>query len=314
MRDANSPLVIVAIAAFRRPRMLERLLRALESIDTIANVCVLVADNDAQHRESADLCGHINQAGYRWPIEALIVPERGIAQARNALFERAMQRDFDYIAILDDDEWPESNWLDALLATQRETNADALHGGIVRVFDRKPGPWTAQCVHMADIRHPTGPVDMIAGTGNTLIARRCLESMPTPYFDPKFALTGGEDRDFFTRLKQLGFNFAWADNAIVYEHMTAARTTFKWALTRAYRIGNSDMRVFLKTQPDLSARLREYAKIAGAVVLLPAWFLLTVAMLPERAANSLFKFCRAAGKTAALFGRYHNEYAVVHGA
>ena len=54
---------------------------------------------------------------------------------------------------------------------------------------------------------------MLQGAGNLLIRRAVLEEMTAPWFDPQFALSGGEDQDFFMRLKRAGKRFAWCDEA-----------------------------------------------------------------------------------------------------
>src|ERR1700741_3630743 len=124
--------VIVAIPTFRRPQSLTRLLNALAKLETQARVTVLVADNDAERHEGYDVCAALE--GYRWKLDHLIAPERGIAQVRNALVARAFEHRCDFIAMLDDDEWREPQWLDAFLDVQAETGADALHGDILRDF------------------------------------------------------------------------------------------------------------------------------------------------------------------------------------
>ena len=83
------PDVTVAIPTFRRPEGLERLLVALANLETDARLDVLVADNDTDRRDGIAVVERLRSAGYRWPIAAMVVAERGIAQARNALVERA---------------------------------------------------------------------------------------------------------------------------------------------------------------------------------------------------------------------------------
>ena len=307
------PEVTVCIPSFRRPKGLAKLLEALGALQTHAAVTVIVADNDSETHEASDLCEAVRSKGYHWPLDCIVVKERGIAQARNALVERAQSaHKGEFIAMLDDDEWPSPQWLDEFLRVQKETEADALHGGVVRVFENEPNPAVANCTGIGDWRNPTGALDMIESTSNVLIRRACLEQMPKPWFDPGFALTGGEDRDFFTRLRASGAKFAWADDAVIYAHVPASRATMSWALKRAYRVGNSDMRVFLKYRPKVGARSRELVKIAGVFVLSPL-MLAASAPIPARRGNALAKLYRAAGKTAALFGRHYNEYAVTHG-
>ncbi len=303
--------VLIAIPTFRRPKGLARLLRALEELDTRAEVSVVVADNDAQSREGMALVAELER--YRWPVEAILVPERGIAQVRNALVEHALSRSqASFIAMLDDDDYPSPSWLDVFLREARISGADALHGAVVPEFEIEPGPWARHCQGLMALHRRTGPVAMIHGTSNVLLRREILARMPKPCFDPAFALTGGEDKDFFARLKHLGARFAWADAAVVHSYVPASRSRPQWALQRAYRIGNSDMRVFLKYEPGLLARAREAAKIAGVFFLAPA-LALVCAPLPAWRLAPFCRLWRAAGKLAAVFGSHYTEYAVVHG-
>ncbi len=305
------PEVTVAIPTFRRPRSLKRLLDALAKLETAATVRVLVADNDAEAHEGFSLCEAMR--AYRWPLRAVIVAERGIAPARNALVANALDdKNMQFLAMLDDDEWPGAQWLDALLREQQKTGAGALQGSILFDFDAKPAAWARQFDGMSDIRHASGPVEMLQGAGNLLVSRAALEALPAPWFDPAFALSGGEDRDFFLRLKAAGVRFAWSDEAVAHGFVPATRTTLSWALSRAYSIGNSDMRVFLKYGPGVAARATEFAKIAGALLLSPL-LLVILGFDANRRANVLRRMFRAAGKATALFGRHHHEYAVIHG-
>lgn len=306
------PEVTVCIPSFRRPKGLAKLLEALGALQTDAHVTVVVADNDSEKHEASDLCASFRSKGYRWPLFCEIVTERGIAQARNALVARALELGGNFIAMLDDDEWPSPQWLDGFLRVQKETGADALHGGVIRDYESNPGAAVVHCNGMGDWRGASGAIDMIESTSNVLLRRACVEKIATPWFDPGFALTGGEDRDFFTRLKAAGAKFAWADEALIHAPVPPSRATLGWALKRAYRVGNSDMRVFLKYRPHPADRMREVAKIAGVFALSP-FMIAASAPVASRRGRALAQLCRAAGKTAALFGSHYNEYAVTHG-
>jgi GT2 family glycosyltransferase len=303
--------IVVAIPTFRRPQSLKRLLEALAKLDTQADVTVVVADNDGEKHEGFAICAGLKN--YRWPLDRFVAPERGIAQVRNALVERALAHDCDFVAMLDDDEWPEPGWLDAFLKVQRATGADALHGDILRAFETRPGRLAARCDGIAPLLGETGPVAMIEGSGNILVSRACFEGLAKPCFDPAFALSGGEDRDFFERLRRQGRRFAWAKEAVVNAWVPKSRANLRWALLRAYRVGNSDMRVFLKHGHTAADGAREALKIAGALLLCPVLFVI-LGFASNRAVDALRKLCRAAGKIAAVRGRTYDEYAVTHGA
>lgn len=303
------PEIVVAIPTFKRPVQLARLLGALENLATDARLIVVVADNDAKDHAGYDFCRSIC-ANYRWPLDPIIAEQRGIAQVRNALVERALSYpDADFVAMLDDDEWPSQEWLAGLLTVQAESGADVVEGSILFEGGDQLGKGFDG---VSSMRRPTGPQAMLEGAGNLLISRSCLEKLGSPWFDPAFALTGGEDRDFFERVKAAGGRFAWADEGLAYTVVPQTRQSLDWVMKRAYGIGNTEMRIFLKYRPTSSARLREGAKIASALLLTPLLALI-LAVAPNRAADALRRFFRNVGKLSALMGFRYNAYAVTHG-
>ena len=153
---------------------------------------------------------------------------------------------------------------------------------------------------------------MLQGAGNLLIRRAVLEEMAAPWFDPAFALSGGEDRDFFVRLKRAGKRFAWADEARAHGDVPESRANLGWLLRRAYSVGNSDMLVLLKHRPGLLRLAVELLKILASLLLSPLAAVILAAS-PNRRAIPLQKLFRAAGKLSAMAGTRYNEYAVIHG-
>ena len=241
------PEVTVAIPSFRRPRGLERLLLALEKLETSAHVSVLVADNDAEGREGLALCETLRTRGYRWPLTCIVAEERGIAQARNALVEHVLAEGrADFVAMLDDDEWPDPQWLEAFLRVQQQTGADALHGAVLRAFESAPTPAAENCHGIAPMRERTGLVPMIDSTSSVLIRRACFEGLAKALLRSQFRahrrrrprlLRASETARNALRLGRRGYRHSW---------VPVSRASFGWVLQRAYRTGNSDMRVFLK--------------------------------------------------------------------
>jgi hypothetical protein len=294
MRD-----VVICIPTFKRPQSLARLLAAVAALKTRADIAVLVADNDAQSHAGFDLANAL-APGFRFPLRAVIAHQRGIAQVRNTLIAEALKEDARFVAMIDDDEWPDTHWIDGFLRAAAQTGAGVLQGSIL--FNHPA---------QADIVRASGPAAMLQGAGNLLIARTVLEAMAAPWFDPAFALGGGEDHDFFMRLRAMGIPMAWADEARCFGEVPQTRARLSWMLARAYSIGNSDMLVLLKHQPGLKSRVTELAKITAAVALAaPAALLLAAS---PRRVQPLEKLFRAFGKLAAMCGWRHQEYAVIHG-
>ena len=304
MREPGKSKVIICIPTFKRPKMLRRLLDAIAALETSAELSVLVADNDAQTHAGFDLCHALQN--YRWPLKAVIAEKRGIAQVRNTLIEHALATDAGFIAMIDDDEYPQADWIDQFLKTARDTGADVLQGSILF------GQGSAAAGGHDDIRRATGPIAMLQGAGNLLIRRSVLVEMTAPWFDPQFALSGGEDHDFFVRLSRSGKRFAWSDEARAHGDVPDTRANLGWRLRRAYSVGNSDMRVLLKHRPGLLPLGAEILKILASLLLSPLAAAILAAS-PNRRAIPLQKLFRAAGKLSAMFGARYNEYAVVHG-
>jgi GT2 family glycosyltransferase len=297
--------VVIAIPTFKRPKSLRRLLDAIAGLQTDAEISVLVADNDAEAHQGFDLCAWLAPA-YRWTLRAVIEEQRGIAQVRNRLVAEALKSDADFVAMIDDDEWPEPGWITGFFKAQKQTGADVLQGSILFIQHQcGPSP-------VPDIRNPTGLTEMLQGAGNLLIRRQVLEEIQAPWFDPAFALSGGEDQDFFVRLKRADYRLGWADEARALGEVAGVRHNLGWVMRRAYSNGNSDMRVLLKHRPGPALVMREGLKISAALLLsLPLALILGAS--PNHRRAPLIKFCRAAGKLTAMAGARYNEYAVVHG-
>ena len=91
------------------------------------------------------------------------------------------------------------------------------------------------------------------------------------------------------------------------------RANLSWVLTRAYSIGNSDMRVLLKHRPGLALVPREARQNPGARSCCRRRWPSSSRQARIARLWPLQKLFRAAGKLSAMAGRRYNEYAVVHG-
>jgi glycosyltransferase involved in cell wall biosynthesis len=233
------------------------------------------------------------------------VEEPGISAARNAILDEARRRRVDFLAMIDDDEEADPDWLRELLKMQQNAHADVVGGPVDSVLSHSTPPAIANCDAFRRPPRPAGPVPMIDATGNVLLSCAALDRNGWPSFDSAFGLTGGEDKDFFTRLKKRNASFAWAPMARAREHVPADRANGKWLLRRAYRIGNSDMRI-IRLHGGNGAVL---ASLGKALLLLGSAPLgLPLLAIPSRRLWLMRKWSRSAGKLAALFGSDYREY------
>ena len=309
----TSPNTVVCIATFCRPLGISRCLDALGKANLRGVSRVIVADNDAVGRAGFTVCEEKKNAGLPFPLTAIVVTQRGISQVRNALVAEAIKDPrVEFIAMIDDDEWPLSDWIQSLLATQQQTGADIVGGPVERVF-AAPVPPYLKSANLADFsKIQTGAVEFVDGTCNVLIRADLFRQRKTPWFDPAFDLLGGEDTDLFLGLKLQGARFAWSSEAIVNEEMPVSRSSARWMLERAYRIGNTYSLVNRKHRPPGFGTLRETLKIAATMAFV-AMNLVVFFWHPARRFEAVRLAARVLGKIAGLMGSGHAEYRTVHG-
>ena len=232
--------VAVCICTYRRPHLLARLLKALEAQETenLFTFAIVVVDND-EHR-SAELCVAQNAETMSVSIQYRVEPRRNIALARNKAIENAAG---EFVAFIDDDEYPDRNWLAELLKASDKYQADAVLGPVVPEFETSPPSWVVRGWFFERPNHLTGERLSWAKcrTGNVLLRRRML-LLDATWFRPEFG-TGGEDLDFFARMEQRGLSAVWCREAVVHESVPASRCSRKYLLGRALLRGcNSNRR------------------------------------------------------------------------
>ncbi len=227
--SAGPPHIDVCICTYRRPQLLQRLLESLCDLETEGRFtyAIVVADND--RLESSRIPVAAFAAAGRLPIWYCVEPRQNIALARNKAVEHATG---DFLAFIDDDEFPTRRWLLNLFETCLRYEASGALGPVKPHFDEAPPRWVVDGGFYARPTYPTGfVIDWRKGrTGNLLIDRRVFAGDAQP-FRPEF-LTG-EDQDFFRRAIDSGHVFVWCDEAVAYEVVPPVRWRRTFMLRRA---------------------------------------------------------------------------------
>jgi succinoglycan biosynthesis protein ExoM len=308
-----APEIIIGVPTFRRPLWLRRCLHSLGQQKIDRPFGIVVADNDAERGEGLAVCEELLAEGFPVPLKVVRVAERGISYTRNALVAEALKSpSVTAVAMLDDDEWADDTWLKELLRVQAVYDADVVGGPVRRIFERAVPRYLCRANQAAFDKMVDGQVSLIDATSNILFRADLFRRRASPWFDPSYALMGGEDKDLLTSLKIESRTFAWASRAYVTEEMPASRCSQRWMLKRAYWVGNTDTLINLKHRPPGFSFVSEAAKIGGAMcvatfnVVLFAWY-------PPRRFEGLRLGARVLGKIVALSGGRHEEYRVVHG-
>ena len=307
MSQPTRPAVCLCIPTFRRPDGLRKLLSHIAALDYQGPLSVIVVDNDADQR-AGDAVVRAMSPDFPFALTSIVEPRRGQTYAYNTAFAAACRvPGIDYVAVLDDDEYPAPAWLTEMIATAIRYEADIVGGPVFPVFD-DPGHWLAKSGLYAPRRFVTGPVDMIYGAGSMLIRRDVLAHYLDEPFSHAFAFTGGSDFDFFTRCRHDGRSFAWADAASVFETTPRSRTTPRWLLLRYFRKGTEATRIDKRYSPGLANAIRRWAVGVGLI----AYGLLAVPVAAcfgrVSVMAKLLDAARGAGRLAAEFDISYEEY------
>jgi glycosyltransferase involved in cell wall biosynthesis len=304
----QAPAVCLCIPTCRRPNGLRNLLAHVDQLKYPGRLSIIVVDNDAEGRAGKKAAEAMAPA-LRFPLTCLVEPQRGHTYAYDTAFAAACrsQPAPDYIAVLDDDEFPDPGWLAEMIAAARDYHAEIVGGPVLPVFD-SPDHWLAKSGLYQPKRYATGPVSMIYGAGSMLIKRTTLEHYLDEPFLHDYAFTGGSDEEFFYRCRRDGRTFAWADRALVFETTPPARTTIGYLLRRMFRKGSCATRVDRKFSNSLVGTLRRWCKGVGLIG--TGILSLPFAALGGRPAmmRSLILAARGSGRIAAEFGIFYEEY------
>jgi glycosyltransferase involved in cell wall biosynthesis len=252
--------ISVCVCTYKRPEMLRHLLTELgnQKTENQFTYSILVADND-EARSAQDTVEEMRRL-LPVSIRYFCEPRRNIALARNKVIENVQG---EYVALIDDDEFPTETWLLSLFNTCNEYKVDGVLGPVVRHFDEAPPAWFKKSrIYDREVR-PTGEVVRWedSRTGNALLRRRVVAADAAP-FRPEFR--AGEDQDFFRRKIEAGLRFIWTADAIVFETIPPARWKRTYILRKALIQGAT-----AALQPNCDAK-----NIAKSLIAVPLYTLI----------------------------------------
>lgn len=229
MNEDRLRRITVCVCTYKRPDLLLRCLKVLDDLNTdgLFTYSVVVVDNDEMRSAESAVREHATVA--RVPIKYCVEPRQNIALARNQAIENASG---DFVALIDDDEFPTRNWLTVLFKICQEYGAAGVLGPVVRYFDETPPAWLEKSSLYTRPINPTGSVVRWEGsrTGNALL-RKDIFTPGEPPFRPEFR--AGEDQDFFRRMIEAGHKFIWSAEAVVYEVVPPNRWKRRYMIRKA---------------------------------------------------------------------------------
>ncbi len=301
MTQQNAIKVVLCVCTYRRPAGLKKLLDNLPALHGADDLQVVVSDNDAAG-EGIAICQGM-PSDYPFTIHTVTESTPGISAARNTATAKALSLSPELIAFLDDDEWPEPQWLSELIRVQKKHSADVVGGPTRPEFPEHADPaLLANPYYGADMALPDESRCQLQAGGNFLMRASVLSPLAPEFFRPEFAHSGGEDLAFFMQLAQLDHSMYWAANAVVHEPVPESRLHPNWLKHRVVTVHNSRVRVMQLLQPDLPATLVRCTKTVGLGVVAGLLSLtsMIVPSLKDKATQLRWKF---EGKLTAHLGR-----------
>ncbi|MGH9431789.1 MAG: glycosyltransferase [Terriglobia bacterium] len=283
--------ICVCICTYKRPYLLTRLLGGLGAQDTHGrfSYSIVVVDND--HLRSAEPVVSAFAVSSPVPIRYWMEPQQNVALARNKAIENA---NGDFIALIDDDEFPTKRWLLTLFEACNKYYADGALGPVRPYYGEGVPKWIVKGKFYDRPTYPTGlAIDRTKGrTGNVLLKRRVFTPGEQP-FRPEFR--SGEDQEFFGRKIEEGYVFIWCHEAVAFEVVPPARWKRTFMLKRALLRGS-----VTPLHPTFGAR-----EVVKSVVAIPVYTLalpFLLALGQHRFMNVLIKLCDHLGRLLACVG------------
>ncbi|HYI93653.1 MAG TPA: glycosyltransferase [Bryobacteraceae bacterium] len=285
------PHISVCVCTYKRPDLLARLLNCLATQETqdLFNYSAVIVDND-QSRSAQPVVSRF-AAESDIPVTYIVEPQQNIALARNRAVANAQG---DFIAFIDDDEFPIAVWLLTLFQICTDRGVDGVLGPVMPHFDEEPPRWVINGKFHERATYPTGLViDWRKGrTGNVLLRRLVFEGSIQP-FKPEFRT--GEDQEFFHRAIDKGFVFIWCNEAVAYEVVPPIRWRRSFMLRRALLRGAMEPQT-----PDFGPR--DVAKSAIAVAVYTAALPFAFVAGQDKFMHLLVRICDHLGKLSVVIG------------
>ncbi len=220
----------VCICTYRRPELLRNLLERIQNqrTDNLFTYSVVVVDNDVTQSARKVVYSFKDEASIL--VDYYCEPEQNISLARNRALQNA---NGNYVALIDDDEFPIACWLILLFKACHEWGADGIQGPVFPLFENRAPQWVIRGKFYERPNYRRGHIlEWKQGRTGNLLLKREIINQPLDVFDRKFG-SGGEDQDFFRRMIKRGYVFRYCPEAKVYEYIPPARWKRIFMLKRA---------------------------------------------------------------------------------
>lgn len=310
----SSNMVMVAVCTRKRPELLEICLASLLRQNFPAGSftpVIAVIDNDPQqsafpvYKRATDGCG-------LW-TSYIPAPKLGIAAARNAAIDHAIENGIPYLCFIDDDEVAHSDWLAGLM--HPDYLSAPIVGGLHQMTYFQIPNWAAPVNPKK--RKPEGSHVECAYCNNVRIHSSVFSKLR---FDEGLGLGGGEDEDYFTRAFLAGYEMRFTQRAVTNEMAHPERYTVRGIFARSYWTAASNMRCRIMREGRVRAIARKAPSLALGPIGAACQFTVGVLICPVDRMGGFRMMIRGGktlarhtGRLAALMGHIPQPYRSVVG-
>ncbi|PQZ47892.1 glycosyl transferase family A [Ochrobactrum sp. MYb15] len=252
--------ICVSVATRERPKMLANLLASLRdmTLPAMDKVSFLIVENK-DHCSLGEIVDQFRSSVTDTEVAYFNQGKPGICAVRNFALNYTVDKGYDFLVYVDDDEQVHKDWLINLLAERDRLDLDIV-GSPVRPIPFGKDLSLMQKIVWSGIKHSSMKSERkcktkaLSGQGHTIkiatgswMGRLSFFRETGLRFDQRFDLSGGEDWNLWATAKSLGAETGWAHDAIVYETVPASRLTLAYHFRR-----NRDHNI-----TEFSARYRE---------------------------------------------------------
>jgi len=222
------------ICTRNRAKQLAQTLQRVAKIRTQLNWELIIVDNASTDTTVAVV--EEFAVTYHRSVQTIVQEGRGVACAKNAGWQAARS---ELVCCIDDDCYPEENFLDAMFQSFNEDRELGFVGGRILLHDPTDRRIT--------IQESLEPLSFSAGSfirpgviqgANIAYRRAALEEVGG--FDPWFgagAIYSGDETELMARLSAAGWKGAYNPRPVVYHHHGRKSASDEWRLMRWYDRG-----------------------------------------------------------------------------
>ncbi len=310
MEKPEISFILISCCTCKRPQMLKKSLESVQNLYFPEGVRseLLIIDND---KESSAL-SVVQEFQKNFPVKINYFTEskRGLSSARNRLLTEAHNLKASHIALFDDDEIMDENWLISHFDYYNQNpEAIIISGPTYNFFEKQyPSYIEKNNIFKASTTKKTGMKRDSCAGGNVFFPVGVF-SEASIKFDEQYVFMGGEDGDFFSKAAKAGFTIVWNNDAVNREIVNDSRGNLKWILNRYYYNGYSA--IFLRQKENKALINRFVNVLKSSFVLIFDVLALPFSLLFGATTffNILGVVCKTKGKLdAALWNRPLNYY------